>query len=70
MIITIAAQKGGTGKTSTAAAIAQAFTYKKKDSLLIDFDGQGSASLIYGADTSGGGSYDLITGAEEAESGT
>ena len=67
MIITIAAQKGGTGKTSTAAAIAQALTYKKKTSLLIDFDGQGSASLIYGADTSGGGSYDLITGAEEAE---
>ena len=67
MIITIAAQKGGVGKTTTAAAIAQALTWKKKKTLLIDADAQGSASLIYGAEDLGGGSYDLITGRAKAE---
>lgn len=62
MIITIAAQKGGVGKTTTAAAIAQALTWKKKKTLLIDADAQGSASLVYGAEDLGGGTYDLITG--------
>ena len=61
MIITIAAQKGGVGKTTTAAAIAQALTWKKK-TLLIDTDAQGSATLVYGAEDLGGGTYDLITG--------
>lgn len=67
MIITIAAQKGGVGKTTTAAAIAQALTWKKKKTLLIDADAQGSATLIYGADDSGGGTYELITGKAKAE---
>ena len=67
MIITIAAQKGGVGKTTTAAAIAQALTWKKKKTLLIDVDSQASATLVYGADDSGGGSYDLITGKAKAE---
>lgn len=67
MIITIAAQKGGVGKTTTAAAIAQALTWKKKKTLLIDVDAQASATLVYGADDSGGGSYDLITGKAKAE---
>ena len=66
MIITIAAQKGGVGKTTTAAAIAQALTWKGKETLLIDADAQGSATLIYGADDSGGGTYDLITGKAKA----
>ena len=66
MILTIAAQKGGVSKTTTAAAIAQALTYKGKSTLLIDLDAQGSASLIYGAEDSGG-SYDLITGKARAE---
>ena len=61
MIITIAAQKGGVGKTTTAAAIAQALTWKKKKTLLIDADAQGSASLIYGSEDLGG-TYELITG--------
>lgn len=67
MIITVAAQKGGVGKTTTAAALAQALTWKKKKTLLIDADAQGSATLIYGADDSGGGTYDLITGKAKAE---
>ena len=68
MIITIAAQKGGVSKTTTAAAISQALTYKKRKTLLIDGDAQGSASLIYGAeDNEGGGTYDLIMGNAKAE---
>ena len=68
MVITIAAQKGGVSKTSTAAAIAQALEFKKKKTLLIDGDAQGSASLIYGADEAGtGGTYSLIMGKAPAE---
>lgn len=68
MIVTIAAQKGGVSKTTTAAAIAQALTYKGKRTLLIDLDAQRSASLIYGADEAGtGGSYSLIMGSAPAE---
>ena len=67
MIITIAAHKGGVSKTTTAAAIAQGLAFKKKKTLLIDADAQRSASLIYGADDSGGGVYDLITGKKKAE---
>lgn len=68
MIITVCCQKGGTGKTSTAAAIAQALTYNGKRTLLIDLDAQGSASLIYGAEEAGtGGSYSLIKGTAKAE---
>lgn len=67
MVITIAAHKGGVSKTSTAAAIAQGLAWKKKKTLLIDADAQRSASLIYGADDSGGGLYDLITGKKKAE---
>lgn len=68
MILTVACQKGGTGKTTTAAALCQALTYKGKKTLLIDLDAQGSASLIYGADEGGtGGSYDLIMGKAKAK---
>lgn len=69
MIIAIATQKGGTSKTTTAAAISQALAYNGKRTLLIDVDAQGSASLIYGADEGGtGGTYSLIMGSAPAES--
>lgn len=68
MIVTIAAQKGGVSKTTTAAAIAQAMAYKGQRTLLIDLDAQRSASLIYGAEEAGtGGSYSLIMGTAQAE---
>lgn len=68
MIIAIATQKGGTSKTTTAAAIAQAMAYKGKSALLIDVDAQGSASLIYGAEEDDkGGSYALVMGTARAE---
>lgn len=65
MILTIAAQKGGVSKTTTAAAIAQALDYNGKRSLLIDLDAQQSASLIYGAEEAKG-SYDLVMGTVKA----
>lgn len=65
MVIAIAAQKGGVSKTTTAAAIAQALAYRGKKTLLLDLDAQGSASLIYGANDSGG-TYSLITGDAQA----
>ena len=61
-IITIATQKGGAGKTSSAAAIAQAAAFRGLRSILIDTDAQASAGLIYGADTSKAGIYELLTG--------
>ena len=68
MILTVAAQKGGVSKTTTAAAIAQALAFKGKRTLLIDGDAQGSASLIYGAEEGGtGGTYSLIMGTAPAE---
>lgn len=66
-IITIAIQKGGTGKTTTAAAIAQAAAYKGEKVLAIDLDPQGQFSFTLAADTSRPGSYDLLTGTPAAE---
>lgn len=61
-IIAIAAQKGGAGKTTTAAAIAQGAVKKGRKTLLIDLDGQGSLTRIIGADGKRAGSYDLLLG--------
>ena len=65
MIIAVAVQKGGTGKTATAATLAQAATHKGLKVLAIDLDPQGNLSYTLGArvtqDT--GSSYKLLTGA-------
>lgn len=66
MILSVCCQKGGTGKTTTAASIAQAMAYKGKKTLLVDLDPQGSATLIYGVDGQEPNSYDLITGRADA----
>lgn len=71
MILTIAAHKGGVGKTTTAAAIAQGIDARKKKgkALLVDADAQGSATKsVYGATGNGGGLYEaLINGASAAD---
>lgn len=61
-IITVAIQKGGTGKTTTAAAIAHAAVYRGFKALAVDLDPQGNLSLLTAADTSGSGSYGLLQG--------
>lgn len=59
-IISVANQKGGTAKTSTAHALATGAAYKGKRSLAVDFDPQGNLSFIMGADASRAGAYELM----------
>lgn len=59
-IIAVSSQKGGTGKTTTAHALATGAAYKGKRSLAIDFDPQGNLSFIMGADASRAGAYELM----------
>lgn len=67
MIYTIATQKGGTGKTTTAAALAQAAAYKGKSCLAIDLDPQGNLTYCLAADETQPGSYDLLHGAAASQ---
>lgn len=67
MILTIANQKGGTAKSTTAAALAQAAAAKDYKSLAIDLDPQGNLSFFLQANTRKAGSYELITGAPVRE---
>ena len=67
MILAVAIQKGGTGKTTTAAALANAARYRGRKVLAIDLDPQGQFSFTIGADTSKPGSYELLTGAPAAD---
>ncbi len=66
-VLTVAIQKGGTGKTTTAAILAQAAAYKGKNVLAIDLDPQGNLSYATGADTTKGSSYDLLNGTPAPE---
>ena len=59
-IISVANQKGGTAKTSTAHALVTGAAYKGKRSLAIDFDPQGNLSFIMGADANRAGDYELM----------
>jgi chromosome partitioning protein len=50
MILAIVGNKGGTAKTSTAISLSAALALKGRRTLLIDLDGQASASLSMGID--------------------
>ena len=66
MIIAVANQKGGQGKTTTAQALATGATRLGRKVLAVDLDPQGNLSFTMTADTTGAGAYDLITGAMPA----
>lgn len=65
-IITVAIIKGGTGKTTTAAALAQAAAADGEKVLAIDLDPQANLSGMIGADQNRPGSYQLLHGTEAA----
>lgn len=71
-IITLAVIKGGTGKTTTAAALSQAAVKDGKRVLAIDLDPQANMTYSLGANQNRAGSFELITGtsAENAIQGT
>ena len=66
-IITVAVVKGGTGKTTTAAALAQAAAADGKRVLAIDLDPQANLSLVIGADPRAEGSLQVLHGADPRE---
>lgn len=61
-IITAAVIKGGTGKTTTAAALAQACVRNGHKALAVDLDPQGNLSTALGADCTRPGSLEVIQG--------
>lgn len=67
MIIAVANQRGGVGKTTTAAAITCGLRQANKRVLAIDADPQCSLSFILGADTSGPGLLEFLQGNAPAE---
>lgn len=65
MVIAVTIQKGGVGKTTTAAILAQAAAYKGARVLAVDADPQANFSLAMGARISKdtGNSFKMLTGA-------
>lgn len=66
-IITVANQRGGTGKSTTAAALAQAAKFRGLPCLAVDLDPQGNLSFFLGADTNRAGAFDLLQGKPAAD---
>lgn len=66
MIITVTNQKGGVGKTTTAAALAEGLRRCKSKTLLIDCDAQGSLTYIVDAAQDGITSAEVIEGSASA----
>lgn len=65
-ITTIATQKGGVGKTTTALALTEQLKRKGLSVLLIDCDQQQNTSQNMGADPDRGGVYEAMTGERKA----
>ena len=67
--MTLPCEVGGTGKTTTTAALAQAAAYKGKRVLAIDLDPQGNLTFALGYQPSNRGcdSYNMLIGTSPAE---
>lgn len=61
-ILTIANQKGGSGKSTTAAALVQAAAHRGRRVLAIDLDPQGNLSFFLAADTNRAGAFEMLEG--------
>ena len=66
MVIATTVQKGGCGKTTTVACLAQAAAYKKQKVLVVDLDAQGNCTFALGGKTSGTNAMDFLTGSKHA----
>lgn len=66
-IITTAVQKGGTGKTTTAAALAQAAAFEGQRVLCVDLDPQANYTFVLSANQNAPGSFQLLNGAPAAD---
>lgn len=67
MIISVANQKGGQGKSTLAQAIATGAAHRGKKSLAIDFDPQSNLSFSMGGNIADLGAYDLLKGVKPAQ---
>ena len=65
-VLTIAMQKGGVAKTTTAATLAEAAKQKGKKALAVDLDPQANLTFALKADPNQPGAYELIEGKAKA----
>ena len=66
-ILTVSIQKGGIGKTTTAAVLAQAAAARGLKVLAIDLDPQGNLTFALDGTAGRGGSYAFLNGSTAAE---